>query len=34
MISFIINTGAKWRHELAALDTPDDGPVGGPKHVR
>jgi hypothetical protein len=20
-------------HELAALDTPDDGPVGGPKHV-
>jgi hypothetical protein len=23
----------KWRHELAAQDTPDDGPVGGPKHV-
>jgi hypothetical protein len=19
--------------ELAALDTPDDGPIGGPKHV-
>jgi hypothetical protein len=24
---------AKWRHELAAQETPDDGPIGGPKHV-